>query len=167
MDPESVLAGRKGDASIVEEVTLAAKPALIIAGQSGWDDGFDNLRAAQNNLRALAARLGLQVAGRPVTYFVETDDMNFRFEAMLPVSRAPDASAQIAPARAGETPAGRALRFVHIGPYEDIDGTYEGITAYLDAKGVTVRDQFIEEYANEAKDKADPAAEVNIYVMPR
>ena len=67
----------------------------------------------------------------------------------------------------GKTPEGKAFRFVHKDAYEEIDGTYETITAYLDAKDIVARDAFIEEYVAEMKDATDPDLEVNIYVQPK
>jgi effector-binding domain-containing protein len=87
---------------------------------------------------------------------------------MLPVDRAPQAGAPLpTDMRAAVTPPGQALRFTHKAPYDDVDSTYEGITAYLDAKGLTVRDQFIEEYVSDLARAGDPEFEVNIYVQPR
>nr|WP_245300287.1 GyrI-like domain-containing protein [Methylocystis bryophila] len=40
----------------------------------------------------------------------------------------------------GATPAGKALKFEHRGPYEDIESTYEAITAFLDEKGLETKD---------------------------
>jgi effector-binding domain-containing protein len=167
VDPDATLAGKPGDPNDVDTLVLAAKPALIASGQTTWDQAYDVLREVFRRLATDATRLGLKVAGRPLTYFVETDDMGFRYEAMLPVDRAPAAGQTLGAVRAGQTPTGAALRFMHRGPYDDIDATYEGITAYLDAKGLTVRDQFIEEYLNEPRDAADPTFEINIYVQPR
>lgn len=167
VDPNALLGGRKGDASQVDELALPARTVLIISGQSTWEEGFDRLMAIYRQLAEIAGKNGVAVAGRPVTHYIETDDMSFRYEAMLPVDKGPAAGAQLGPARVGTTPTGKALRFVYVGPYDDIDGVYEGITAYLDAKGLTVRDQFLEEYVNDAKDRGDPALEVNIYVLPR
>lgn len=152
----------------VDSLVLVPKDALSVTGQASWDRGFEQLSEVFRRLEAEASRLGLQVAGRPLTHFIETDDAGFRFDAMLPVDRPPAAGAPLpADIRASRTPAGNALRFTHKAPYDDIDSTYEGITAYLDAKGLTVRDQFIEEYVSEAKDAAEPTFEVNIYVQPR
>jgi effector-binding domain-containing protein len=43
------------------------------------------------------------------------------------------------------------LRFVHRGPYDDIDSTYETVTAYLDAKNIEVKDFFVEEYVSDLR----------------
>ena len=69
--------------------------------------------------------------------------------------------------RAGMTPAGPSLRFVHIAPYDDIDSTYETITAFLEAKSIVVKDAFLEEYVGDLTDPADPNLEINVYVQPR
>ncbi len=167
VDPNATLIGRPGDTMGVDPVVLVPKPALVITGQTTWDKGFETLSGVFRKLEGEAGRMGLRVAGRPLTYFAETDDIGFRFEAMVPVDRAPDPGMQGGEARVGSTPGGNALRFTHKAPYDDIDTTYEGITAYLDAKGVTVRDQFIEEYVGDLRDPADPGFEINIYVQPR
>ena len=134
------------------------------------EPGFQRLAESINLLRAEATKAGLKIAGRPLALFVETDDNGFKFEAMLPVDRAPDAAASGGLAngvRAGLSPSGRSLRFVHTAPYDDIDSTYETITAYLEAKNIVVKDAFLEEYVGELKDPGDPNLEINVYVQPK
>ena len=166
VNPDATLAGKPGDTTDVDTLVLTARPTLTIAGQTTWDKGLNTLAEVFEKLRGEAGKLGLQVAGRPLTHFIETDDIGFRYEAMLPVDRAPGAMAP-GEVRAGSTPQGNALRFTHKAPYDDIDTTYESITAYLDAKGLTVRDQFVEEYVSDPRKGDDPNFEINIYVQPR
>ena len=167
-NPDATLAGKKGDPSDVDEIALPVRNVLILAGQSSWDQGFQGLAQSIAKLRAEAARLGLPVAGRPLSLFVQTDDNGFRFEAMLPVARPPEAGATLGNGiRAGQSPAGKALRFVHVAPYDDIDSTYETITAYLEAKGIVVQDAFLEEYVGDLTDSGDPNLEINVYVQPK
>ncbi len=169
-NPNATLAGRPGDASDVDEIMLVAKPVLALAGQASWDQGFEKLSASFRILRDEASRAGLAIAGRPLTLFVETDDNGFRFEAMLPVDRAADGVGRPPlgnGVRAGQSPAGPSLRFVHHAPYDDIDSTYETITAYLEAKNIVAKDAFLEEYVSDLRDPADPNLEINVYVQPR
>lgn len=157
-----------GDPSDVDDVTLAPKPAAILSGQSTWDDGFAQIMGSFRRLEEELRRAGIAPAGRPLAVFLETDDMGFRYEAMIPITEAPDGRGQIPPeVRFGKTPEGRVLRFVHKAPYDDIDSTYETITAYLDAKGIEPRDLFVEEYATDAKDPDDPNLEINVFVFPK
>lgn len=167
-NPNATLAGKPGDPSDVDEIMLVAKPALVLSGQSSWDQGFQRLSESFKTLREEAAKAGLAIAGRPLTLFVETDDNGFRFEAMLPVARAPDAAVPLGNGvKAGATPSGSSLRFVHTAPYDDIDSTYETITAYLEAKNIAVKDAFLEEYVGDLNDPLDPNLEINVYVQPR
>ena len=65
----------------------------------------------------------------------------------------------------GVSPAGTAIKFQHRGAYDDIDSTYDVITAYLDAKGMQVDNPYIEEYLTPLTDAADPNLQVDIYVF--
>jgi effector-binding domain-containing protein len=157
-----------GDTSNVDEVTLPEKPVLILSGKSSWDDGLKTLRGAFAKVEAELARLGIQPNGRPIAVFVETTDDNFRFDAMVPIAAPPAPAPTIGPdMRFGTTPSGKAYRFVHKGPYDQIDSTYETITTYLDAKDILAKDAFIEEYVNDVADPGDAALEINIFVQPR
>lgn len=168
VDPNSLLAGGRGDNVNVDELMLNAKPAIMVTGQANWDSSMETLGKAFDRLRAEAAKAGLKVAGRPLALFVETDDTKFRFEAMLPVDRVIEGQAGIGPdIRFVQTPRGKHLRFTHKAPYDDIDSTYEVLTAYLDAKGLTVRDAFLEEYVSELSDSDKPEFELNVYVQPQ
>ncbi len=157
-----------GDPNDVDEVTLPARPAAILSGRSTWDEGFAQLKGTFARIEAALKPLGVTPTGRPVAVFVETDDMGFRYEAMIPVDRMiAGPPAALPELRAGMTPSGKALRFVHESPYDDIDTTYETITAYLDAKGVTVNDTFIEEYVGDLTEASDPNLRINIFVQPK
>jgi len=169
-DPNQTLAGKRGDTSDVDEVLLVAKPVLTLSGSASWDEGFKRLAESFAVLQQEAGKAKLPIAGRPLTLFLETDDNGFRYEAMLPVGPGPGGERPQNfgnGVRAGTSPAGPSLRFVHIAPYDEIDSTYETITAYLEAKSITVKDAFLEEYVGDLKDPADPNLEINVYVQPR
>ena len=152
----------------VAEVTLPAKAAAVLAGTSSWDDGFDSLKRAFGAIEAALAKAGIKPSGRPVTVFVETDDMGFSYQAMVPVESAAASRPNLTPEIGfGRTPEGKAYQFLHRGPYETIDSTYETITAYLDAKGLVVKDVFVEEYLTDLTDRADDSLEINIFVQPQ
>jgi effector-binding domain-containing protein len=159
-----------GDPVDGDEVTLPAKPAAILSGSSTWDEAFATLKKAFQRIEAELAKAGIGPAGRPVTVFTQTDDDGFRYDAMLPIDRAPeDRPPNLSPdIRFGTTPSGRALRFVHRGPYDDIDSTYETVTAYLDAKNIEVKDFFVEEYVSDFTSADDDASlGINIFALPK
>src|SRR3954451_14560435 len=157
-----------GDPVDVDEATLPAKSAAVLSGTSTWDEGFENLKKAFQRIEDELAKAGITPAGRPIAVFVQTDDIGFRYDAMIPIERAPEGRPNLTPEiRFGTTPSGRALRFVHKGPYDDIDSTYETVTAYLDAKNIEVKDSFVEEYVSDLNSADDSNLEINIFAMPK
>lgn len=159
-------AGRSPEIGGPTDVVLESKPVLLLRGQSSWDDGFDNLMEAFKKLREEAARLKLDIVGRPQAAFTSTDDYGFKYEAMLTLQARPDP----APKPGGEfaladSPSGKALKFTHAGAYDDIDTTYEAITAYLDEKGLKARNLFVEEYMNDPKTSEDAELQMTIFVL--
>jgi effector-binding domain-containing protein len=164
--PRPTLVEKAGEPGDVDEVTLPAKPAAILTGKTKWEEAVPNLKQAFARIEADLAKLGVRPAGRPLAVFTRTDDDGFEFEAMIPVAAAPNpAPAETDGLRFGTTPGGKALRFAHKGSYESIDGTYETLTAYLDAKDIVVQDRFVEEYATDLKDGTDDSLDVNIYAL--
>ncbi|GJD95183.1 GyrI-like domain-containing protein [Methylobacterium iners] len=166
--PRQTLVEVPGDANDVDEVSLPAKPAAILPGRAKWEEAVPTLRGAFGKIEASLAKAGIRPTGRPIAVFAKTDDEGFQFEAMIPIEAMPDPKpAEAEGLRYGVTPSGRALRFPHKGSYDAIDGTYETLTAYLDAKDVVVQDRFIEEYVTDLSEKADDQLDVNIYALPK
>ncbi len=145
---------------------IKSRPAVIVSGAAKWEDGYKAITTALAKARAAALKAGLKEGGRPIAAFVDTDDDNFKFQAMIPLDAPAPASVDLGPdAKAGETPAGRAIKFQHRGAYDDVDSTYEAITAYLDEKGYEAQNVFVEEYLNDPKGADDSALEMAIYVF--
>ena len=152
---------------------FAARPVIMLTGKSNWDDAYTNLRAAFAKLSNTLAKQGLSASqtGRPLAAFIETSDDDFTFEAMLPLTALPQekdlAGKDPLPAdmKFTQSPGGRAIKFQHRGPYDDIDTTYEAITAILDERGLDAQNMFVEEYLNDAPNAGDPGLQVDIYVF--
>jgi effector-binding domain-containing protein len=156
------------DPTGVEEGVLLAKPTAMLAGTSTWDEAFDNLKQAFVRIEGELKKAGIAPTGRPLTIFVDTDDNGFKYEAMVPIAQVPEGKSELTPeVKFGRTPDGKSFRFVHKEAYDEIDGTYETITAYLDIKEIVAKDAFIEEYVSDFTDSQDSNFEVNIYVQPK
>ncbi|UDL94242.1 GyrI-like domain-containing protein [Lichenihabitans sp. PAMC28606] len=154
------------DTSISQTMTLPARPAVVISGKATWDEGFKSITEAFATLNATLAQNKITGAGRPLAVFTETDDSGFKFSAMIPIDKAPEGKTELSPTVSiGETPSGKAMRFQHRGSYDDIDSTYEAITAYLDEKGLEAKNMFAEEYLDQVKTSDDNSLEVDIYVF--
>ena len=122
--------------------------------------------ASLATVRSELSKAGVKPVGQPIAVFLEADDVGFKYRAEIPIEAAPDGKTELSDAvKFGQTPAGKAMRFEHRGAYDDIDATYEAITAYLDEKGIDAQDIFIEKYLNDVKTSDDPNLQVDIYVL--
>ncbi len=155
------------DTTISQTMTLQPHPVVQVSGQSTWDDGFKTLNDSFTKLNEQLAKDKIQPTGHPMAVFTETDDAGFKFIAMVPVAADPGAKPADMPADEsfGQSPAGKVMKFQHRSAYDDIDSTYEAITAYLDEKGLEAKNMFAEEYLNRTKSSDDNSLEVDIYVF--
>jgi len=163
------LAPPVSEVTLPDSLELTAKPAIVVRGKAQWETAYGDLRAAFARGQSAAAKAGLVVSGYPITVFVETNDTAFTYDAILPIASAPTASPSDlgADIKLGATPSGKAIRFAHLASYDEIDGAYEQITAYLDAKDIVVKDAFIEEYLVFGETSASPGTTINIFVQPK
>ena len=145
---------------------IAARQVIQTPSAANWDDAYEKIGEAVTKLRAAAQKAKLNINGRPQVAFTDTDDNGFKFIAMLPVEAPLDAKLDLgADVTLAQSPSGKAIKFQHRGAYDDIDSTYEAITAYLDEKGLEARNLFVEDYLNDAKDATDMGLQVDIYVF--
>jgi effector-binding domain-containing protein len=149
-----------------EPQDIQSRPTAFVQGQAKWSEGFATLMSAQAKLKEAIDKAGLKQAGPPFTVFTETNDNGFSFDAMLPLADKPAENTQLGgDVKLGQSPSGKAIKFLHRGAYEDIDSTYDLITAYLDEKGLEARNFFVEEYETDLKAPDDQNLAVDIYVF--
>ena len=154
------------DTSISQTIELQPRPVIMLSGQATWDDGFKSLNEAFTKLTVILNKANIRLAGNPTAVFTETDDAGFKFSAMIPVDQAPDVKPDMpSDVSFGTSPGGKVMKFQHRSAYDDIDSTYEAITAYLDEKGLEAKNMFAEEYLNRTKSSDDPSLEVDILVF--
>lgn len=155
-----------GDVASPSMVELKARPTVALAGTAEWDEGMSSIAEAIDKLRAEMGKAGLGMVGNPFVVFVDTDDRGFRFEAMAPLASLPEPAPSLSNGlRIATSPAGKTMKFEHRGSYDEIDTTYEAITAYLDEKGLEAQNLFLEEYLNLPKTSEEDGARVDIYVF--
>jgi effector-binding domain-containing protein len=158
--------GTESGIDAVQTVDVAARPVALMRGSATWDDGFKTITSALTQIQSEMQKAGLTASGHPFTVFVETDDAGFRYEAMVPLDKAPEGKSELTKdIQIGSSPSGKAMKFQHRGAYDDIDATYEAITAYLDEKNIEAQNLFVEEYLTDPKAVDDQSLEVDIYVF--
>ncbi len=151
-----------------ETVELTTRPAAYIEAKAKREEVYGAIMGSIAKIRSELTKAGLKPQGRPVAVFLLADDDGFTYRAMVPIDSAPDPKLLLAdPIKLGQTPVGKAMRFEHRGEYDEIDSTYDAVTAYLDEKGIDAQDVFMEEYLNEPNGSDDPNLQVDIYVLLR
>ncbi len=156
------------NAAVGAVVELATHPAAYIEAKANREEVYGAIMGSLAKIREVAAKAGLKPQGHAIAVFLAADDDGFTYRAMVPLESLPDPKATLPdPVKLGQTPVGKAMKFEHRGEYDDIDSTYDAITAYLDEKGVDAQEVFLEEYLNEPKSPDDPNLQVDIYVLIR
>jgi effector-binding domain-containing protein len=145
-----------------EEITLAAKTAVVLKGGAKWDSAFDTLIDSFKKLAALLDKQGIKPSGNSMIVYTSTDDDGFTYLAEIPVDQEPKNLPK--DVSIGKTPEGKALKFVHRGSYDNMDNTYEAITNHLDDKKLEAKDTFVEEYLTDPLKTAEDKLVINVYV---
>lgn len=150
-----------------DEVTLTARPALVLRGKANWDDLYATFRKALAELNGLARAQGAVSVGPPMIRFVSSTDDTADFEAILPVAALTGATERFLPAVPGMTPGGKAIRFTHLGGYDTMEQTYDEIANYIDERGIQAEDAFVEEYVRDPDTTPETDLATFIYVFPK
>ncbi len=164
-DHDKAAPGIPSDAS-AETVDVPARSVALVAGDAQWADGFKAIVAAIEKVQDAVKTAGLKQAGPPFAVFLSTDETSFHYEAMVPLAEKPEGKSDLSDTvKIGDSPSGKAIKFLHRGAYDDIDSTYDLITAYLDEKGLEAKNLFIEEYLSDTKESDDATLQADIYVF--
>ena len=145
-----------------EPITLEPKKVVMLKGNANWDAAFDALIEAFKQLSAQLDKQGVKATGNPMIVYTSTDDTGFTFIAEYPVDQ--DVKSTGKTMSMGNSPDGKALKFVHRGSYDNMDNTYEAITNHLDDKKLEAKDTFIEEYITDPLKTAEDKLVINVYV---
>lgn len=149
-------------------VELTSRPCALIEGKAKREEVYGAIMGNLAKIRDAISKAGLKTQGPALAVFLSADDDGFSYRAMIALDAPPDPKLTLPdPVKLGQTPVGKSMKFEHRGEYDDIDSTYDAITAYLDEKGVDAQDVFVEEYLNEPKSSDDPNGQVDIYVLTR
>ena len=145
-----------------EPITLSPKKVVIAKGTANWDLAFDTLVDSFKALNGLLEKQGIKPSGNVMIVYTSTDDTGFSFMAEIPVDQEPKNLAKNM--SIGQSPDGKALKFVHRGSYDNMDNTYEAITNHLDDKKLEAKDTFIEEYLTDPMKTAEDKLVINVFV---
>jgi effector-binding domain-containing protein len=145
-----------------EPITLSPRKVVIAKGTANWDSAFDTLVDSFKALNGLLDKQGIKSSGNMMIVYTSTDDTGFTFMAEIPIDAEPKNLGKNM--SVGQSPDGKALKFVHRGSYDNMDNTYEAITNHLDDKKLEAKDTFIEEYITDPLKTAEDKLVINVYV---
>ncbi|CAL74330.1 conserved hypothetical protein; putative secreted protein [Bradyrhizobium sp. ORS 278] len=145
-----------------EEIKLEAKKVVLVKGTANWDNAFDTLIDSFKALSTTLDKQGVKPAGNGMIVYTSTDDNGFTYLAEMPIDQEPKTLGK--GMSIGQSPEGKALKFVHRGSYDNMDNTYEAITNHLDERRLEAKDTFIEEYLTDPLKTAEDKLVINVYV---
>lgn len=105
---------------------------------------------------------GITPAGPPLALYHGYDEKEISFDVGVPVA-SPDTAKVEGEVKSGETPAGRALKTIHTGPYARLKDTYDGIMKHLEAEGLTIAGYSWEVYVTDPDKTPEDRLVTEIY----
>jgi effector-binding domain-containing protein len=147
-----------------EQVTLPELTIVYVSGSGQWDTAYETIVAAFKTVNGALDKLKVKAAGPPMTIYTETNDTGFKFQAAVPIKEAPKDLPAEGEIKAGKSPSGTALKFVHRGSYDAMDTTYEAITDHLEERKLEAKDLFVEQYMKDPTATPDDELVIEIYV---
>ena len=156
----------KSSEPFAEDATLTPKTIIYLKGNTTLDKALETLQDAFKSLNTLIEKQGMTRAGPSMTIYTYPDDPNdlsFSFQAAVPIVEAPKdlPKGDIA---VGQSPGGKALKFIYRGAWDNMEDIYEPIASYLDEKQIEVANVHIEEYETDLVTTPDDKLVVTIYV---
>ncbi len=149
-----------------EEVTLTAKTILFFQGTTTLEAAFDNVVEGLKSVGAVRDRESIKAAGPALVIYseIDNDNLSVQFKTGVPIGEMPKnpPKGDIA---VGETPTGKALKFVHRGSYDSILDTYDRINDYMGTRDVEATGTLIEEFVTDPLTTPEDQLVINIFVL--
>ncbi len=151
----------------LEVEILEVEPQTILYVESvskqAPDDVAVALADAYRELTAFISRNHLQMSSQPMAISRAWDESGYSFDAAIPVISAdvlPEGNVKI-----GTSPAGKVLRVIHRGGYDQMMPTYEKISAYMGAHGLEDAGVSWEQYISDPGNTSTDDLITHIYFL--
>ncbi len=157
--------GRTPSDLAVERVTLTPQPVAVtrVMGKPAEAPALipKAIAELQEKIRASGVD-NLLKADPPLAMFVQADESSFSADVMMPVTGIDQAKA--AGFTFTQSPAGKALRIVHVGPLDSIEDTYFELQTFVEDQGFDVGDYTLERYMADPAKTAPKDMRTEVYV---
>ena len=147
-------------------VTVDSQPILYVHRSSATDPQSIGacMGEAFGTLMGFLGENGIDIAGAPMSIYHGFDADKATFDVALPVTEADTARAEgHADIKGGATHAGQALKAVHVGPYNKLADTYNGIMAHMQKEGLEPVGPCWEVYMNDPDTTPEDKLVTEIY----
>jgi effector-binding domain-containing protein len=129
-----------------ELIERNSQPVLSIRARGAVKDLPSILGRSYGTIGAYLGRMGQQPAGAPFMAYHNQDMQNLDMEIGFPVVKKLPGQGEI---QAGEIPGGKAVRCLHVGPYDTIEPAYEAVGQWMQSKGYECTGVCYEMYLND------------------
>jgi len=155
------------DFSDLEVEIVAVEPADILflrdAAAGSSNDLGDDLAAAYREISSFMKENAIERAAQPLAITRILPNGGFTVEAAIPVIL-PDVIPN-GRVLTGQSPAGRALRVIHRGPYDRMAPTYAKLAAWMAAHGLSEGHVSWEQYVSDPGETPPEALITHIYFL--
>jgi len=120
----------------IELVDAQPVNILFVSGNTSQapEDVASALEDAFGEINKFIRKNSIQMSGQPMAITRAWDENGYSFDAALPVETLPESTD--GRVQAGQSPAGRAVRLTHRGPYTQMLSAYDQLAAYMAANGL-------------------------------
>jgi len=149
----------------IERMDVAAQDILFVNSSSSQDpaDIAMAMAAAYGEISVLMHSAGIKMTGQPMAITRAWEEGSYQFDAAIPVDAIPaELTGNI---QSGLSPSGSAVRAVHRGSYDRMMPTYEKLSAYMSAHGLSHGKVSWEHYVSDPATTARQDMITHIYIM--
>jgi effector-binding domain-containing protein len=133
-----------------ETVETSPQPMLYLSRRTGMApaDVSRVMQESFDRIGAFITRKNISPAGPPLSIYRDWDGKEMIIDVGFPVAE-PELFKAEGELKTGHTPARRALKAIHRGPYDDLRKTYENMEAHFREQGLPMPDLSWEVYVSD------------------
>ena len=138
------------DFSSISIEDVSSQTILYVSSEGNMNEDLSPvIGAAYGQVMAFMAEKGIEQAGMPLTITRSWDEGKWVFDAGIPVAIDGIESEEGEAVKLGSTYAGKVVKYVQMGNYDQAAASYELLDAYIADQGLTAHDSSWEVYVND------------------
>jgi len=143
---------------------LASQPTLSIRLKTAAQDLPQVFGKGYGEIAQYLGELQEQPAGPPFAIYYNMDMQNLDVEFGFPISKNLDGRGDI---HTSETPSGESVSCVHVGPYNEVEPTYNTLFQWIKENGYEATGATYEVYLNDPDETPPEKLETQIFLLVR